>query len=299
MAVFHSEYIKVRHADVHIHVSVSGAAANTPDAKPTIVFLHYWGGSTRTWAQVAARVTDAGYRTASIDFRGWGLSVGPADKDAYSIALLADDIEDVLVKLHPSGGPVVLVGLSMGAKVAQVVANRIATAAASGNYLSVSAAVLAGPAPATPFQLPPDMREQQLHAYDAAGTASFVAQNVLTVSFRGDSNSSRLPEFLVDDMLRGNPPARAAWPAYAMAEDVTATSLGSLATPPPVLVLAAEKDVVEPPERVKSGVLASIAGAKLELIAGSGHLSPIDAQEAVAAAIVRFVGAVAETPSTK
>ncbi|CAK7208530.1 hypothetical protein SBRCBS47491_000123 [Sporothrix bragantina] len=298
MATFHSEYFETRHANVRIHVSLSEPSTIPSDSTPTIVFLHYWGGSTRTWAQVAARVADASYRTASIDFRGWGLSTGPADAEAYSISLLADDVQDVLAKLLPYGGPVVLVGLSMGAKVAQVVAARLATAAAPDNRLSVGAVILAGPAPATAFQLPPDMREQQLHAFDSAEPAAFVAHNVLTESFRSD-NSSNLPNFLVEDMLRGNTPARAAWPAYAMAEDVTATSLGSLTTPPPVLVLAAEKDIVEPLDRVKSGVLASISGAKLEVIAGSGHLSPVDAPQAVAEAIVRFVGAVAGTSVTE
>ena len=37
---------------------------------PTLVFLHYWGGSSRTWAPVVARLEDRD--TVTIDFRGWG-----------------------------------------------------------------------------------------------------------------------------------------------------------------------------------------------------------------------------------
>lgn len=317
MAFFRSEFVELGRQDVRIHVTLSetAATAHVPaKTAPTVVFLHYWGGSTRTWAQVASRIaragTSAGYRTAyrtlSIDFRGWGLSTGPADAAAYSISALADDVRDVLAQLRRNGalagGRIVLVGLSMGAKVAQVVAARLVEKGVdSGDLLSVSGVVLVSPAPVTALQLPPNMQEQQLHAYDSAESASFVARNVLTESFRGGGGGGgypELPENLVEDMLRGNPSARAAWPAYAMAEDVSATSISSLANTssslPPVLVLAAEKDVVEPLERVRSGVQGRIPGAQLEVVAGSGHLSPIDAPEAVADSIVRFMDTITE-----
>ncbi|KIH93071.1 hypothetical protein SPBR_03115 [Sporothrix brasiliensis 5110] len=289
MATFRSEFVETGQPGVCIHVSLSETTSPAPsESAPTVVFLHFWGGSTRTWTSVPARVAAAaaGYRTASIDFRGWGLSTGPADAAAYSIAQLADDVVSVLTKLNLQRRRVVLVGVSMGAKVAQVVAYRLI----AKDPTSVAAVILASPAPATALQLPKDMREQQLHAYDTPESASLVARNVLTQAFQGANEGKPLPGFVVEDMLRGNPPARAAWPAYAMGEDVTATSLSSLAAPPPpVLVLAAEMDIVEPLDRVKSGVLACIPGARLEVVAGAGHLSSIDAPEAVADAIVRFV----------
>ncbi len=43
-----------------------------PGAGPTLVFLHYWGGSARTWELVITRLT--GRSTLSIDFRGWSRS---------------------------------------------------------------------------------------------------------------------------------------------------------------------------------------------------------------------------------
>ncbi|KAL1898779.1 hypothetical protein Sste5346_003186 [Sporothrix stenoceras] len=280
MTTFRSEFIETGQPGVRIHVSLSETSSIPSEPTPTVVFLHYWGGSTRTWTDVPARVAAAGYPTANIDFRGWGQSTGPAEVDAYSITQLADDVVAVLNKLHRRR--IVLVGVSMGAKVVQVVAHKLGRNAVVG-------AVLCGPAPATAFQLPEDMREQQLHAYDGPESASFVARNVLTQSFQCANQNKPLPDFFVEDMLKGNPQARAAWPAYAMGEDVTATSLGSLDSPPPVLILAAEKDIVEPLDRVKSGVFASIPGAELEVISRAGHLSSIDAPEAVADAIVRFV----------
>lgn len=107
---FRSVFIETRHQDVQIHVSLAEGPAASSDATPTIVFLHYWGGSTRTWEQMASRVAAAGCRTASIDFRGWGRSTGPAAPGAYTISLLADDVLDALVRLPLRS--VVLVGLS-------------------------------------------------------------------------------------------------------------------------------------------------------------------------------------------
>ena len=293
MASFRSDFVQLADKDVKIHVSLSGAPAAT-----TVVFLHYWGGSTRTWDEVASRIADSTgqFQTVSVDFRGWGLSTGPADAAAYSIHDLANDVVDVLTQYRQSqaiSGRIVLVGLSMGAKVAQVVADTLRRVDTSMHLIG---AVLASPAPAASMQLPPDMQEQQLHAYDSAESASFVARNVLTESFK---EAKELPGFLVDDMLRGSTWARAAWPAYAMAEDVTATSLSTprhdkapshqQAASVPVLVLAAEKDIVEPLARVRTGVVERIPGAELQIIPGSGHLSPVDDPKGVYGVIVRFI----------
>ncbi|EPE09920.1 hydrolase [Ophiostoma piceae UAMH 11346] len=296
MATFRSDFVQLVDKDVKIHVSLSVSPAPT-----TVVFLHYWGGSTWTWDGVASRIaySPGRFQTVSVDFRGWGLSTGPADAAAYSIHDLANDVVDVLTQYHRGqaiSDRIVLVGLSMGAKVAQVVADTLRRTETGMRLLG---AVLASPAPAASMQLPPDMQEQQLRAYDNSESASFVARNVLTESFR---EAKELPSFLVEDMIRGNTWARAAWPAYAMAEDVTATSLSTPAGPHhedasphqqvasiPVLVLAAEKDIVEPLARVRAGVVEQIPGAELQVIPGSGHLSPVDDPESVYDAIIRFI----------
>lgn len=251
-----------------------------PTEKPTVVFLHFWGGSTRTWSLVIPHVS-ATYPTIALDFRGWGDSIGPNDKDAYSSTALAKDVEATIAALELRS--VVLVGLSMGAKVAQLVASRICAGAAQVNGdMALLGVILISPAPTTPLILPPEMREQQLHAYDNPEPATFVAKNVLTASFQ----SRDLPHFVVPDMLRGSKLAREAWPAYAMAEDVS-SEVDRIRVP--VLVLAAEKDLVEPVERIKTEVCGRISGAELEVLPGSGHLSPLDAPEEVAESIVRFL----------
>ncbi|KAJ4366799.1 hypothetical protein N0V83_007324 [Neocucurbitaria cava] len=294
------------HPNVKIN-TISTHPTTTPpetDPLPTLVFLHFWGGSTRTWSHVLPAISPT-YPTLAIDFRGWGTSTGPDDAVAYNISDLAADVQAVIsaLELHS----VVLVGLSMGAKVAQVVAAQLSSISikhggngsgdgngngnADGEGKKTGSAlrglILISPAPTTPLILPPEMREQQLHAYESRESATFVAQNVLTSSFRKHSQREEVPEFLVADMLRGNRWARGAWPAYAMAEDVSPAVEGKIKVP--VLVIAAEEDVVEPLERVRKEVCERIEGVRLEVLEGSGHLSVVDVPEAVVEKVVEFV----------
>jgi pimeloyl-ACP methyl ester carboxylesterase len=86
---------------------------------PTLVFLHLWGGSHRTFAPVIARLT-SGCAAVSYDHRGWGAArdlPGP-----YGLSDLADDALAVIAGLGISR--YVLVGHSMGGKVAQLAAAR-------------------------------------------------------------------------------------------------------------------------------------------------------------------------------
>jgi pimeloyl-ACP methyl ester carboxylesterase len=274
---------KIKTITVQSGVDINVVISDTPVQGPnptTIIFLHYWGGSASTWSLVTPLVSDL-YHTVAVDFRGWGGSTGPQERDAYSIAALAKDVEDVMVALHIRRA--ILVGLSMGAKVSQLVAAHMCSQTGDDTRVDVlQGLVLVSPAPPTPLVLPPDIREQQLHAYDSKKTADFVARKVLTKSFEFRDP----PSFLVADMLRGNEWARKAWPAYAMAEDIS----GIIASIPfPILILAAEEDMVEPLERVKHEVCSRFPGAKLQVLPESGHLSPLDAPEAMANHLLTFL----------
>ena len=104
------------------HVSVRGGRLTVwvrGGAPTTVVFLHYWGGSHRTFAPVIDRLAP-GYAVVSYDHRGWGAARDlPAP---YGIDPLADDVLDVVRGLGLRR--YVLAGHSMGGKVAQLVASR-------------------------------------------------------------------------------------------------------------------------------------------------------------------------------
>jgi 3-oxoadipate enol-lactonase len=257
-----------------LYVTSSG----TPDAlKPTLIFLHFWGGSSRTYTATISHLSPS-LHCIAVDFRGWGSSTGPETPAAYSIYQLATDVEALIPKLDVQD--FILVGHSMGGKVAQLIAGRSVVKGLKG-------VVLIAPAPPTPFELPSNMKEQQLTAYSSAESAEFVARNVLSASNLSDETISSL----VKDMMKGNKFAKAAWPEYAMAEDIVdqAEKINV-----PVLVVGGEKDVVEPVGRLRKEVLGKIQGAELVVIEGSGHLLPVEKSTLVAGSIEHFVAKILE-----
>ena len=245
--------------------------------KPTLVFLHYWGGSSKTWSKVID-VLHHEYPTVAIDLRGWGDSTGPSTgSDAYSIELMTSDVEAIIKKLELTN--YYLVGLSMGAKICQLIAGKLGEGASASGLKGL---VLTSPAPPTPFQLDPEMREQQIHAYDGSESATFVTKNVLMASAQPAETFS----WVVDDQLRGSQYARAAWPAHEMGKDISA-AVAEISIP--CIILAAEKDLVEPIERVTKEVHQRIRGSELKIIEGSGHLSPIESPGQISKEIRSFI----------
>jgi 3-oxoadipate enol-lactonase len=249
-----------------LQVTTSGSS------KLTLIFLHFWGGSSQTFSQVISSLSPQ-VRCVAIDFRGWGSSAGSSTPDAYGIQDLADDVETIITKLDIHD--IILVGHSMGGKVAQLIAGR-------GNVNGLKGVVLIAPAPPTPLVLPTDMKEQQLLAYSNPESAEFVVRNVLTSSKLNDE----VVKMLVEDMMKGNAFAKAAWPSYAMAEDILKDAKK---IDVPVLVIAGREDRIETEERVKTEVVANVKGAELVVVEGSGHLLPVEAPGEVSRLIREFV----------
>ena len=104
--------MKIASNGIQIHVEEQGSG------DLALVFLHYWGGSSRTWGKVIAALPKS-YRTIAIDHRGWGESDAPAS--GYGLADLADDARGVIEALEIK--QYVLIGHSMGGKVAQFTAS--------------------------------------------------------------------------------------------------------------------------------------------------------------------------------
>jgi pimeloyl-ACP methyl ester carboxylesterase len=103
-------------------IETNGAAIRVAEGgagEPALVFLHYWGGSARTWQRVIDRLGGRARRVA-LDQRGWGGSV--ATDGRYDLAAMADDVEGVVRAFDLRR--YALVGHSMGGKVAQIVAAR-------------------------------------------------------------------------------------------------------------------------------------------------------------------------------
>lgn len=253
-------------------IDVDGAVLHADTrrgATPALVFLHYWGGSRRTWRPVLTRLQpDRAF--VSYDQRGWGDSVdapGP-----YDIQRLADDAESVVATSGYSD--YVLVGHSMGGKVAQALAAR--------GPAGLAGVVLIAPAPAAPVGSVEKLQQLTMHAYDDEQSVQQSIDHMLT----HQSLSTELRKQIVDDSLRAGSDARLSWPRYGLAQDVS-EGLSEIGVP--VLVLAGDHDRVEPPTVLAEHLLPHIPHATMTVLENTGHLSPLEVPGQVARQITAFV----------
>jgi hypothetical protein len=86
-----------------------------------------------------------------------------------------------------------------GSKVAQLLPSR--------NPTGLAGLILAAPAPPTPVRFPEEIRQQQIHAYDARETV------LQTIGFlTAPQPSSNITEQIIEDSLGGSREAVLAWP---------------------------------------------------------------------------------------
>ena len=237
-------------------------------AGPTLVFLHYWGGSARTWAPVIERLH--GRDTIAVAARGRGRSrhlPGP-----YTLEESASDVRRVVAEAGLT--EYIVVGHSMGGKVAQLVG--------AEHPEGLAGLGLVAPAPAEPSEaVTPVYRQQLSHAYDTAETVAGARDHILTASSLPDD----IKDQIVVDSLNGAEPARLEWPLHGISQDVTAATRTIKV---PVLVVAGENDLVEPPAVLGEKLLPYLPHAEFTVIPGTGHLIPLEAPIELARAIAQF-----------
>jgi pimeloyl-ACP methyl ester carboxylesterase len=155
------------------------------DQQPALVFLHYWGGTGRTWGLVIRELADR-HRCVAPDLRGWGGS----DKktDDYDLHTQADDVAAIIASLGLS--QYILVGQSMGGKVAQILGARRPN--------GLKGLVLVAPAPPVPIAAPKEQREAMLESYQSPAGVE-LALSILT----SRQLSPELRRLVIDDTLGG------------------------------------------------------------------------------------------------
>ncbi|MEU4657665.1 alpha/beta hydrolase [Streptomyces sp. NPDC023723] len=252
-------------ADGSLDVRVNGAGA------PALVFVHYWGGSADTWTGVLDHLPP-GQATVRYDQRGWGTS--RALPGPYHLDRLADDLARVVETCVP--GPYVLVGHSMGGKASLLLAARRPAGPAG--------LVLVAPAPPQPpAAVTEEYRQGLAHAYDSPETVAHALDQVLTATpLSGTVRATAVR----DSLAAAGDEARLEWPLRGIARDITSAARD---IDIPVAVLAGERDVVEPPHVLRDHLLPHLPGATLTTVPAVGHLLPLEAPGAVAAALTEFV----------
>lgn len=234
------------------------------EGQPTLVFLHYWGGSSETWSETIDSLA-ATHRCIAFDFRGWGeSSKGELD---YRLDALANDTLALIANLGLTN--YILVGHSMGGKVAQIVA--------STQPSGLAGFVLVAPAPPTPLRTPPEARAQIRANLDTREGL----QNVFPILAHGELTDEH-KERVIRNSLAGDPRAKDSWLEAGMDYDITELAPRIQV---PIVVVVGGKDLVEPEDALRIAFDRYYAGTQYVLLPDSGHLIPLQAPEELAAAI--------------
>lgn len=246
-------------------------AAEQGSKGPTLVFLHYYGGSSRTWDPVI-RALPSGQRTLAVDLRGWGESAKPAD--GHTLATYADDVQALLASKAITD--YVLVGHSMGGKVAQLLASR--------HPAGLRGLILVAPATPTPLALPPDVLAGFVHVYESRASIEGALRDMLVTH----PLTAELHEQVIADSLRGAQAAKAAWPLVMSQEDISAAVAGITV---PALVMSGSGDKVDPVEAQKAHLLPLLRHVEFHVLPEHGHLLPLEAPADVARLIATWLSA--------
>ncbi len=257
--------MKISSNGVQLHV------ADTEVGDTALVFLHHWGGSSQTWADVVARLKHR-FRCVAIDARGAGQSDAPSE--GYGTADHAADALSVIRSLGLTR--YVLVGHSMGGKAAQVLA--------AGRPAGLLGVALIATSPPSPMAIEDTQRGQMKMAYADRGAVEWSLENVLLGSPVPDESRQQL----IADALKLSTPAKAGWIDIGTREDFS----GDIANiDVPVAIVAGELDRVDPVSVVKEHILPRYPAAQVNFLVGKGHLLPVEAPAEVAAIVGRFAGA--------
>ena len=227
----------------------------------TLVLLHYFGGSSRSWQEMLPGLCGA-YRCLALDLRGCGDSDAP--QAGYEVHAQAEDVAAVLQECGVTR--YVLVGHSMGGKIAMELASR--------RPPGLEGLVLLAPSPPIPEPMPEEKRQQSLAGHGKRSVAEKTVQEI-TVSPLTDV----LRERVLADNLRTSEPAWRGWLEIGSREDIAAQMK---AIDVPSLLVLGERDPVMDGTMLRREAAARLAACTVETIADTGHLLPLEAPEETA-----------------
>jgi len=231
---------------------------------PAFVFLHYYAGSSRAWDAVVAPLAPE-RRCVAVDLRGFGDS--PAPTAGYAVGDSADDVAALVAALGLER--YVLVGHSMGGKIAMALAAR--------RPPGLAGLVLVAPSPPTPEPMPEATRAHLLATYGDRASAVDTARTIT----KRPLAPAAFDQVVADD-LRTSRPAWDAWLREGTREDIAAAMPR---VDVPTLVVAGGEDPVMHRDMLEREVRGRIAGARMAVIPGVGHLSPYEAPAELAALV--------------
>ncbi len=234
---------------------------NYNKTRPTLVFLHYFGGSSCAWAEVIEKLA-GDYHCVAPDLRGFGTS--DALPENYAVKDYADDVADLISTLKIEN--FVLVGHSMGGKIALALAAR--------KPKGLQSLILLAPSPPTPEPIEEETRAKLLASHGNRCVATDTVCKAAGGKLSGASFARA-----INDNLRASEAAWKAWLESGSRENIS-SEVGQINVP--VLVAAGEKDEVMTPKLLSGEVVRRIKSADLVVVPEVKHLLPLEAPVEIA-----------------
>nr|WP_106964018.1 alpha/beta hydrolase [Streptomyces flavidovirens] len=271
-----------------LHVEVYG-----PEGAPALVLAHGWTCSTLFWSAQIRELAGSGagaYRVVVYDQRGHGRS--PAvGRDGYSTDALADDLEAVLAAALAPGERAVVAGHSMGGMTIMAAAGRagfrehvaaVLLCSTGSSRLVAESLVL----PMRAGRLRTRITRAVLGARAPLGPVTPLSKKILKYGTMGPGAS---PERVAEcaRIVHACPrAARVAW-SHVLGELDLSASVRELTVP--TAFIAGSADRLTPPVHAREIVAALPHSLGLTELTGVGHMTPVEAPEAVTAKLRELV----------
>ncbi|WP_351226337.1 alpha/beta hydrolase [Streptomyces sp. NPDC002133] len=240
------------------------------EVKGTAMLLPGYTGSKEDFIAMLEPLTAAGYRAVAVDGRGQYESDGPESQEAYAQEELA---RDVLAQADAVGGPVHLVGHSLGGQIA-----RAAVLTDARPFVTLTL-ISSGPARITPGQ-----RSKVKLLSDALVTMSMAEVWEAMRAMDPPEEAETDGEDLRRRWLRHNPSQLLATGGQLTVEPDRVDELAAI--PIPKLVVSGKRDDTWPVPELDD--MAVRLGAHRTVIAGAEHSPNTDRPAGTADALIAF-----------
>ncbi|MER6105833.1 alpha/beta fold hydrolase [Streptomyces sp. NPDC001832] len=269
-----------------IHVEVHG-----PEGAPAVVLSHGWTCSTHFWAaQIRNLAVD--HRVVAYDQRGHGRS--PAvGREGYSTNALADDLEAVLAATLEPGEKAVIAGHSMGGMTVMAASRRAGLRAHAAAVLlcSTGSSRLIAESRVVPLRagaVRTRMTRAILGSRAPLGPVTPLSRRILKYGTMGPGSAPERVDTCARIVHACPRAARVAW-GHVLAELDLDVGVRELRVP--TAVIAGTEDRLTPPLHARAIAAALPDCLGLTMLTGMGHMTPVEAPEAVTAKIRELVTA--------
>ena len=220
----------------------------------TLVFLHYFGGSSQTWSMVTDALADD-FHCVAIDLGGFGNS--PTTVWEVSVHEHAEYVVNLLKELEIVD--YTLIGHSMGGKIAAYIASK---------QTNVNALILVAPSPPTPEPMDDTKRQEMLDMFGDRAAIEALIHKITAKPL-----SEPLFEKTVLEHLQISEMGWTSWLEKGSREDIS-VKMADITIP--VTVISGSKDPNFSTKFLKNEFSQYFPEATFIEIKGSGHIIPLE-----------------------